>query len=136
MKKFAVRLVIALMVCALASSATLAKVKSKTITVGMDFVVGDTLVKRGTYKFSFDDKTNELTITAKDKTVVARVAARIEKRQQEATGMDVVLAQKGDKQALVSIAFYRETENIVVQNGAQMAESGDKAGASQKNSNN
>ena len=126
MKKFAAHFVIALMVCALAGTAALAKVKSKTITVGMDFVVGDTLVKRGTYKFSFDDQTNQLTITAKDKTVVARVAARIEKRQQEATGMDVVLAQKGDKQALVSIAFYRETENIVVQDGAQMAESGDK----------
>jgi hypothetical protein len=135
MKKFTVRLIIALMVCALAGSAALAKVKSKTITVGMDFVVGDTLVKRGTYKFSFDDKTNELTITAKDKTVVARVAARLEKRQQEATGMDLVLAQKGDKQALVSVAFYRETENIVVQDGAQMAESDDKAKSSEKSNN-
>ncbi len=135
MKKFAVNLIIALAVCALTSSAALAKVKSKTITVGMDFVVGETLVKKGTYKFSFDDKTNELSIIAKDKTVVAKVAARIEKRQQEATGMDLVLAQKGDQQALVSIAFYRDTDNIVV-NGAQMAESEDKAGSSQKNSNN
>lgn len=125
MKKFAVRLIIALAVCALASSAAFAKVKSKTITVGLDFAVGDTLVKRGTYKFSFDDKTNELTITAKDKTVVAKTAARVEKRQQEATGMDIVLAQKGDRQSLVSIAFYGESENIVV-NDAQMAESGDK----------
>jgi hypothetical protein len=125
MKKFAVRLIIALMVCALASSAAFAKVKSKTITVGLDIVVGDTLVKRGTYKFSFDDKTNELTIIAKDKTVVAKTAARVEKRQQEATGMDLVLAQKGDKQALVSLAFYGESENIVV-GDAQMAESGDK----------
>jgi hypothetical protein len=126
MKKFAVRLIIALMVCALASSAALAKVKSKTITVGLDFAVGDKLVKRGTYKFSFDDKTNELTILDKDKTVVAKTAARVEKRQQEATGMDIVLAQKGDKQALVSVAFYGESENIVISNGAQMAESGDK----------
>ncbi len=126
MKKFAVRLTIALMVCALASSAALAKVKSRTITVGMDFAVGDTLVKKGTYKFSFDDKTNELTIADKDKTVVAKVTARLEKRQQAATGMDLVLAQKGDKQSLVSIAFYRESENIVVSDGAQMAESGDK----------
>lgn len=125
MKKFAVRLIIALMVCALASSAALAKVKSRTITVGLDFAVGDTLVKRGTYKFSFDDKTNELTIIAKDKTVVAKTAARVEKRQQEATGMDLVLAQKGDKQALLSVAFYGESENIVVAD-AQMAESGDK----------
>src|ERR1044071_3826012 len=110
MKKFAVRLIIALMVCALASSAALAKVKSKTITVGLDFAVGDKLVKRGTYKFSFDDKTNELTILDKDKTVVAKTAARVEKRQQEATGMDIVLAQKGDRQALVSLDFYGASE--------------------------
>ena len=135
MKKFAVHLIIALTVCALTSSVALAKVKSKTITVGMDFVVGETLVKKGTYKFSFDDKTNELTIIAKDKSVVAKVAARLEKRQQEATGMDLVLAQKGDKQALVSLAFYRETDNIVVADDAQMAESGDKAAPS-KNTNN
>ena len=133
MKKFAVHLIIALTVCALTSSVALAKVKSKTITVGMDFVVGETLVKKGTYKFSFDDKTNELTIVAKDKSVVAKVAARLEKRQQEATGMDLVLAQKGDKQALVSLAFYRETDNIVVADGAQMAESGDKAAPSSNN---
>ena len=114
MKKFAVHLILALMVCALTSGAAQAKVKSKTITVGLDFVVGDTLVKKGTYKFSFDDKTNELSVIARDKTVVARVAARLEKRQQEATVMDIVLAQKGDRQALVSIAFRQESQNIVV----------------------
>ena len=121
MKKFAVHLILALMVCALTGSAALAKVKSKTITVGTDFVVGDTLVKKGTYKFSFDDQTNELSIIAKDKTVVARAAARLEKREHASAGMDIVLAQKGDQQALVSIAFRKESENIVIAGAASTA---------------
>ena len=121
MKKFAVHLILALMVCALTGSAALAKVKSKTISVGTDFVVGDTLVKKGTYKFSFDDQTNELSIIAKDKTVVARAAARLEKREHASSGLDIVLAQKGDQQALVSIAFRKENENIVIAGAAAPA---------------
>lgn len=117
MKKFAVRMIIALVVCALAGNAALAKVKSRTITVGVDFVVGNTLVKKGTYKWSFDTQTNELSIIAKDKTVAAKTTARLEKRQSAAPGTDVVLAQKGGSQMLISLAFPGDSHNIVVQAG-------------------
>lgn len=124
MKKFTVHMIIALVVCALAGNAALAKVKSKTVSIGVDFVVGNTLVKKGTYKLSFDDATNELTITAKDKTVVAKAVAHLEKREKVASGTDIVLAQKGESQALVSIAFTGDTQNIVVgSRGAEMAQS-------------
>ena len=126
MKKFAVHLILALMVCALAGGAAQAKVKSKTITVGTDFVVGETLVKKGTYKFSSDDTTNELSVIAKDKTVVARAAARLEKREHESDRLDIVLAQKGGQQALVSIAFRKESESIVIAGAAAPA---DKSGS-------
>lgn len=117
MKKFSVRIIIALMVCALAGNAVFAKkatIKSRTISVGVDFVVGDTLVKRGTYKFSFNDKTNELTVIDKDKAVVATAVAHLEKRDKAASGTDIVLAQKGATQALVSIAFHGDGQNIVL----------------------
>lgn len=117
MKKFAVHMIVALVVCALAGNAALAKVKSKTITVGVDFMVGNTLVKKGTYKWSFNTETNELTIVAKDKTVVAKTSARLENRQTEAPGTDVVLAQRGGSQILISIAFPGDSQNIVVQAG-------------------
>ncbi|HUQ32074.1 MAG TPA: hypothetical protein VM095_08135 [Pyrinomonadaceae bacterium] len=116
MKKFAVQMMIALVVCSLAGNAVLAaKVKSRTITVGVDFVVGKTLVKKGTYKWSFDTGTNELTVTAKDKTVVAKTIAHLEERKATSFGTDVVLAQKGSNQILISIAFAGESQNIVVQ---------------------
>jgi hypothetical protein len=122
MKKFAVHMMIALVVCALAGNAALAKVKSRTITVGVDFVVGNTLVKKGTYKWRFDTETNELTIIAKDKTVAAKTIGHLEKRQSVAAGTDVVLAQRGANQMLVSIAFPGDSQNIVVQTGgAEMA---------------
>jgi hypothetical protein len=120
MKKFAVRMIIALVVCALAGTAALGKVKSKTVSIGVDFVVGNTLVKKGTYKLSFDDQTNELTVIAKDKTVLAKAVAHLEKREKPASGTDIILAQKGDSQALVSIAFTGDTQNIVV--GARSVE--------------
>jgi hypothetical protein len=117
MKKFSVQMLIALVVCALAGNAALAKVKSRTITVGVDFVVGNTLVKKGTYKWRFDTDTKELTIIAKDKTVAAKTIAHLEKRQATAPGTDVVLAQKGGSQMLISLAFPGDSHNIVVQTG-------------------
>lgn len=126
MKKFAVRMMIAFVVCALMGSAALAKkstIKSRTVSIGVDFVVGNTLVKRGTYKMKFDSKTNELTILAKDKTVVAKTIARLEKREKAATGTDIVLAQSGGNQALVSIAFAGDSQNIVIDaRGVEVAE--------------
>jgi hypothetical protein len=122
MNKFAVRMIIALVVCALAGTAAQARVKSKTVTVGVDFVVGNTLVKKGTYKWSFNTETNELTILAKDKTVAAKTVAHLEKRQKTAAGTDIVLAEKGGSQMLVSIAFHGDNQNIVIQaGGADMA---------------
>lgn len=114
MKKLTVRMVIALVVCALAGSVALAKVKSSTVTFGVDFVVGDSLVKRGTYKLSFDEKTNELTVLAKDKTIVAKAVARLENRKRATSGMEVILAQKGEKQALISLAFPGDSQSIVL----------------------
>jgi polyisoprenoid-binding protein YceI len=118
MKKFAVGMILALVVCALAGTAAQAKVKSKTVSIAVDFVVGNTMVKKGTYKFSFDTVSNELTVMAKDKTVVAKTAARLENRQKDASALDIVLAQKGDTQMLVSIAFAGDSQNIVVQSDA------------------
>jgi hypothetical protein len=118
MKKFAVGMILALAVCALAGTAAQAKVKSKTVSVAVDFLVGNTLVKKGTYKFSFDTESNELTVAAKDKTVVAKTSARLEARKKDASALDIVLAQKGDQQMLISIAFAGDSQDIVVQSDA------------------
>ncbi len=114
MKKLSARIIVALAICALAFNTALAGVKSKTVTFGVDFVVGNTTVKKGTYKLKFDTATNELTIMSKDNSVVAKAAARLEKRQSAATGTEIILAQQGQNQALVSVAFMGDSQNIVL----------------------
>lgn len=77
MRRITTNIVIAaLLVCA-ASAAASAKVRSRVITVGQDFVVAGTTVKAGTYRFGYDDAKNELTITEKK---TGEVAARAETR--------------------------------------------------------
>ena len=124
MKKSAVRMVIALVVCALSASMALAKVKitSSTVTFGTDFVVGETLVKKGTYKLVFNNKTNELTVLDKNKAVVAKTVARVEARKDTTAGMEIILSLKGEPQSLISLAFPGDSRNIVVDTrGAQSA---------------
>lgn len=116
MKKSLVRIIIALVVCALSGSMALAKnkVRNTTATFGVDFMVGDTLVKKGTYKLSFDEKKRELTVMTKDKSIVAKTVAHLENRKTSSFGMEIILTQKGENHALISLAFPGDSENIVL----------------------
>jgi hypothetical protein len=117
MKKSASRIIIALVVCALSAGAALAKVKSSTVTFGQDFTVGDTFVKKGTYKLVFDDKTNELSVIAKDKTVVAKTIAHLENRKNSVSAIEINLVRRGENHALVSMAFPDDKRLIVLEAG-------------------
>jgi hypothetical protein len=79
MRRITTNIIVALLLCATASTAS-AKVTSRLITVGQDFRVVNKTVKAGTYRFAFDDVKNELTVTdRKTGEVVARTEARAEK---------------------------------------------------------
>ena len=113
MRKHSVRAALALALCLAAAGAASAKVKTQKLTFGSDFWVGSTLVKAGTYKVSYDDKTGEVTINDKTSTL-ARAAVKAESREKSKAGWDVVLAQKGDGLSLVSVAFPGDKQNLVV----------------------
>ena len=82
MKRFSTVIAAALFVCAVLTATASAKVKSRVVTIGQDFSVAGTTVKAGTYRFSFDDQKNELTVSdRKTKEVLARAEARAEDRQ-------------------------------------------------------
>jgi hypothetical protein len=94
-----------------------ARVSSRVVSFGQDFVVNGTTVKAGIYKLSYDDKANELTITdRKTKTVVAKAIGRLEKRQTSTGGMDVKMIESGDTHVLTSLAF--PGESITIQLGS------------------
>ena len=78
MKRIANRVVALLVVGALTAVFALAKTTEKKVTFIQSLDVNGTLVKKGTYKVTFNDETGELTIKKGDK-VVATAQARLEK---------------------------------------------------------
>jgi hypothetical protein len=112
MKKRIVCAAMALALCALWVGNTSAKVKTKKLTFGSDFWVGETLVKSGTYDVSYDDKSGEVSINEK-KSMIAKTSARAEKREHVRSSWDVALVKKGDGMALVAIAFPDDSRTLV-----------------------
>ncbi|HEX8140551.1 MAG TPA: DUF2911 domain-containing protein [Pyrinomonadaceae bacterium] len=113
MKSIINRMVVALVVLAMSSLAVLADGKSKNVTFNDDVTVNGTLVKRGTYKVTFDEQSNELSIERYNKTI-AKTSARAEKREKKAERTEVNTRKNNNKVELSSIAFGGEDQNIVV----------------------
>ena len=115
MKKITTRIATAALLCLFCVSPAFAKVKSRTITVGQDFAVGSTVVKAGTYRFSFDDQKNELTvIDRKSKEVLARSEARTEARTDGQLTMNLKLVDGASSKTLASISFDGEKQSYVL----------------------
>ena len=124
MKKLTIRIALALALCAASGSiAASAKVKSRSLTFGTDFWVGNTLVKKGTYKVAFDDQTNEISILDKKSgSVIATAPAQVKKREGNNRSWDVALVTVGDRMTLVRLAFPEASQTLVLNEGAGLAE--------------
>jgi hypothetical protein len=114
MRKQIVCAELAVALCVLSVGAASAKVKTRMLTFGTDFWVGDTLVKRGTYKVTYDEKTGEVSLSDKQKNTLAKATAKVEQRESAKAGWDVVLAPKGGGVALVSLSFPGDRQNLVL----------------------
>jgi hypothetical protein len=115
MKKFTTRFATALLLGILCAAPAFAKAKSRMITVGQDFVVGATTVKAGTYLFSVDDATNELTVlNKKTKEVIARAETRTESRGKGPFRLDFQLVDNNGSKTLASIAFDGEKNSYTI----------------------
>ncbi|MDT5272926.1 MAG: hypothetical protein QOH49_5112 [Acidobacteriota bacterium] len=80
MRRITTSIIVALLLCAATSMTASAKVTSRLITVGQDFLIAGKTVKAGTYRFGFDDGKNELTVTdRKTGEVVVRTEAHAER---------------------------------------------------------
>jgi spermidine/putrescine-binding protein len=113
MRKQSICAALALAFCLLAAGAAAAKPKTRNLTFGSDFWVGSTLVKAGTYKVSYEEKTGEVAISDKTSTL-ARTTVKVEQRGKTKPGWDVVFASKSGGLALVSLAFPGDKQNLVV----------------------
>jgi hypothetical protein len=106
MKKMTTRIATVFLLGVLCAAPAFAKAKSRLLTVGQDFVVGATTIKSGTYLFSVDEATNELTVSdKKTKEVIARAETRAQSRGKGPFRLDFQLVDNNGTKTLASIAF-------------------------------
>ena len=120
MKLIVNRVVVAFLLVTLAGAAAFAKTNMGRVSFSSDIRVNGTLVKKGEYDVRFDEKTGELSVE-KDGKVVAKTAARLEKRYRKAAGTEVQTILEGINQRLVGIAFRGSDQNLVVSSAAMQA---------------
>jgi hypothetical protein len=122
MKKITTRIATALLLAALCAAPVFAKSTSRKVTVGQDFVVGATTVKAGTYTFSVDDATNELTVLdKKTKAVIARAQTSAQSRGKGPFRLDIQLVDNNGTKTLASVAFDGEKNSYTVAGSATAA---------------
>ena len=104
---------VACLLVTFASATAFGNTRKSTIAFSADTKVSGTIVKKGNYEAVFDDQSGELSIF-KGAKLIAKAAARLEKRDQKARGTEVQTTLEGMDQKLVSITFSGSNENVLV----------------------
>jgi len=115
MKSMVNRMVAILMVAALTSVVTFAKVSKQRVTFENDVKVNGTLVKKGNYEVKFDDETGQLTIAKNGKTVV-QAMAKVQPREKKANDFQLRSTVNGDETQLTGVTFGGSDKDIVITN--------------------
>jgi hypothetical protein len=115
MKSIVNRILVVVMVGALASVAAMAKTHKQKVTFDSDIKVNGTLVKKGSYEVKFDDETGQLSIMKNGKTV-AQSMARLEAREKKANTFQLRATTAGDEKQLVGVTFGGWDKDVIVSN--------------------
>ncbi|HEU4871183.1 MAG TPA: hypothetical protein VFT08_10065 [Pyrinomonadaceae bacterium] len=115
MKSIVNRIVVVVMIGALASVAAFAKTHKQRVTFENDIKVNGTVVKKGTYEVKFDDATGQLSINKNGK-VVAQTMAKLEARAKKANGFQLRSVGNGDETELVGFTFGGSDKDVVITN--------------------
>jgi len=116
MKSIVNRIVVVIMIGALASVAAFAKTQKQRVTFENDIKVNGTLVKKGNYEVKFDEETGQLSIIKNGKTV-AQTMAKLEARAKKANGFQLRSVGEGDQTELVGLTFGGSDKDVVVTGG-------------------
>jgi hypothetical protein len=102
---------VVLLVVAVTGVIAFGKTRKETVTLISNLKVNGTLVKKGTYDVSFDETTSELSIMKKGKEI-AKVPARVEKRDDKAKSFEV--RSTGDENELTGVTFSGSDQDIMI----------------------
>ena len=116
MKSIVNRIVVVVMIGALASVAAFDKTQKHRVTFDNDIKVNGTLVKKGNYEVKFDEETGQLSIIKNGKTV-AQTMAKLEARAKKANGFQLRSVGEGDQAELVGLTFGGSDKDVVVTGG-------------------
>ena len=117
MIKLVNRLVVTVLVGAIAGGVALAKEIKKEVTFSQPVEVNGTLVKSGKYEAVFDDQTNELSIV-KGRKIVAQAPAQLEKRAERERAVYVTREQDGSTNVvLLSVTLKDGNQATIVNTG-------------------
>ena len=115
MKSIVNRIVVVVMIGALASVAAFAKTHKQRVTFENDVKVNGTLVKKGTYEVKFDDQTGQLAIVKNGK-VVAEANTKLEQRAKKASDFQVRSTVNGSETQLVGVTFGGSDKDVMISN--------------------
>ena len=116
MKSLVSRVLVVMMVGALASVVAFAKVHKQRMTFNSDVKVNDTVVKKGDYEVKFDDESGQLSIVKNGK-VVAQAMAKVEARAKKANDFQVRSSGTGDNAQLIGVTFSGSEQDVVINKG-------------------
>jgi hypothetical protein len=123
MKSIFDRVVVGFLLVTLAGAAALAKTKMGMVSFSSNIRVNGTVVRKGDYDVTFDETTGQLSIK-KDGKLIAKTAARLEKRDRKAHFPEVQTREAEMGAELISIALGGSDQNIVVNHGGMQAGGG------------
>jgi hypothetical protein len=114
MKSFTTRIVLTFALTAVMSVMAMAGVKKDTVKFTHDTNVNGTVVKKGDYKVTYDDQSNELTIWA-GKEALAKATVRAGEHTFKASNITVGLKQKDNNFVLTSVTFAGQDQPLVLE---------------------
>lgn len=114
MKNYVSRIVIVLALSLMLGTLALAKSKSTQVTFAEDVMVGNTLVQKGTYTMSYDEKTGELSIIGKNKAVIAKATVHPEKLGAKVRYTETSAKRQDNSNVLQSVTFEGQDQSLIL----------------------
>jgi hypothetical protein len=113
MKNLFKKVTLALVMLAMTFSMAIAKNRSEKVSFSRDMVVNGTVVKKGTYKVTYDDQSKEMAIWD-GKNELTKMAVRSESRTRKPSSTEVIFTEKDNQSVLNSITFAGSAEALIV----------------------